>query len=804
MQCSGCSEEVPPGELRCSNCGIEVAEEPNGAASHNEEEAGAASSETSTEQPPRPNVEMKDSQIRDLYNIFLQHFADSGRAEPAELSLLDHLVDLPDHLPTDPGITTFLQDELLSHAESLRADRVLVINCSDPALSRAAVAALLETLSVPHSARKILDFDGLPAAIVPSISQLLTPRVKVESELVVVADAARADRAQSFVDSLFRFGGHFTSRVRMQKAADAGLWLICLTEPERIARSLARNVELPFVCWNISQLEYLLCREFQGSDAELRTKIEQQRAAGGWSSDSGELERQITSLSKAELIDSIAKGGIAAAGNVADEMPDPEHPLHLAVLYTATFYPNLSPNEFRNVVTKLIGRERMLVPEVIHHETKDGTLQPVEMKRERELVQIWRERSDILLRESGLINIREAKRGITFSDVARRDRLRRIFEESYALYVHGRFDAAHENDFLFDSSEQLAKNVVALSIDMARSYPDQYGVEWLCGLVARACDGPSGKPKTANVYQRVFELLRAMLDDTRLEANVAGLLRRLLAEGEHEITFNILKKLRYTPAFDVFHWLRQAVDQGSDEIRTKIYPYLYNELKKPGQTYSLLYALEPWLPQPARDPETYSPSNRMALRLVLEYCMEATIHFNGQYYGAWPSLFPLLAVDADIAPSRFALLVRWLLHPAMAAVFGEEFSGEQLDRLVPSLFAEWTFILLGSPITIDGVAEQARPDGAGPWPASAAFELLLTRIVESTNASQQKARQQSMLAYWENMKRVMVAVPTLLGEGRQRRREFAWKHELIRKLITDFRRIQRDLRQPPVTRHPIA
>jgi hypothetical protein len=802
MQCSGCNEEVTAGESQCPKCGIAVAQESDSADSQPQKEADAAAGDSSTAEPPRVHVEVKDSQFRDLYNIVLQHVADNGKAEPAELSLLDYLSELPDHLPTDPGIRTFLQEELVPHAESLRANRVLVVSCNDPALSRAAVAALLETMSVPGRSRKVLDFDALPAGITPSVSQLLTPSVKVESELVVVADAAGADRAQAFVDSLFSFGGYFTSRVRIQKASDAGVWLICLTEPQQIARILSRNVELPFHCWSISQLDYILRQQFPDSHAELRRTIERQRAAGGWNKDSGDFERQLTSLSKTDLIDAVSRGGVNATATLVDEIPDPEHPLHLAVLYTATFYPNLSPGDFRNVVTKLIEGERMLVPEVVHHETKDGTLQPVEMKRERELAQIWRERSDRMLRECRIITSRDA--GVTFSDTGRRDRLRSVFEESYGLYVQSRFAAAVEKNFLFGSSKQVATNVVALSVGMARNYPDEIGVDWLYELVLRACSGSPGKPGNADVYQRIFELLRAMLDDAKLEANVAGVLRRLLAEGQHEIAFNILKKLRYTPVFDVFHWLRQAADQGSDEIRAKIYPYLFNDLKKPGHVYPLLYALEPWLPQTERDPQTYSPSNRTALRLMLEYCTEATIHFDMQQYGKWPSRFPLLAVDADVAPPHFALLVRWLLHPGMAAVFGQELSGEQLDRLVPSLLAEWAFILLGCPNTADDTTAAPRSEGSESWSASAAFELLLKRIVEGTSVPQQRARQQRMLTYWENVRRALTGIALLAGDGRQRRRELGWKREVLRKLITDFRRIQRELRPPPVLHHATA
>ena len=795
MQCS-CSQEITGDEPNCPICGMAVPytdtplEEPSDGAGEGDENTPHRNSRTARFTGVRAkSVVAPTGDNNTVFVEFNETINSTGAAEP---SLLGCISNLTTFAPNDAATSSFLSTELRERASVLRENRFIVISCSEPSLARAAAAALIGELTVDPEQRKLLNFERLSAGMEPSIYQLAPPSLILDDEddeMVVLADAMGSDRAQSFVDSLFSRADYVSGSDVSTSLSTAKLTLICLTDPDQLQGQAAASS----VCWNLSYARFLLQQRFPKGYEELEAKIESQRKKGGWSSDAADFHKQLASLdTTAALVDAIAEGGInkVAAAVAPERYPHPEQPLQMAVLYTATFYPNLSPREFEGVLVALLGKQKQLVPETIQQKTKDGTFVPVELKRERELVQLWRERSDALLRECRLITAKDTKRAITFSDLGRRDVLRQHFEEEYGLYVQNQFCAAYDHGLLFDLSEQIARDVVANTVEMARNYPDHFGVEWLYEVVTTACADcpPDDARREAWTYERIADLLQPMVRETELESNVTGVLRRLQASAQHEFAFEIVRKLRFAPNFDAFHWLRQVLDQSSEEVRARAYRYLYNELKQPGRFYALLQTIEPWLPAADRDPKTYAPSQLAALRLVLEYCLETTMKFDARHYGAWPSRFPIVAVDAANAEERLGMIVRWLLHPGLTAAFGDQFAPEHLHRLIPALISEWTFILL---------APQAVAVGAGSaaFGPAAALNVLVAKLIETSNASNPRELQKAMLAYWEEMKHFLAVAPATMGaEGRTRRGEFTWKRELVRKLVIQFRLMQRELR----------
>ncbi|HJQ38358.1 MAG TPA: hypothetical protein VKB93_14570 [Thermoanaerobaculia bacterium] len=734
---------------------------------------------------PNQKIDANNSNFRDFNNIVTTVHVRGGEFS-ADLSLVEYVTELPAPPLTDPSAAAFLQNELRAQLDCLQRDRMILVSCSDPGLSRAAVWALVELLNVSQAGRKMLNFDRLPAGAVPSIYQLTSKRILAESDAVVVVDAARSDRAQAFVDSMHRMDGNWSNLDRTKSLQDAGLWLICAIDPERMATSVSNVGKLPVECWSISYLRFHLRSRFPQTYGAYETTITRQRADGGWASDAADFHEQIKKLSDQELIEAIGRQGIATSS--PNEGIATTQPLQLPVLYTATFYPNLSPHEFSELIVTFLGKQTTRVTETIHQKGKGGVLEAVELKRDRPLVDLWREDSDAVLRECHLVTTRGPKRSIGFADPGRRDQMRRYFEESYGIYVHKQFAAAYENNLLFEGSELLAQNVIALTIDMSTSFGEQFDVDWLMSVVVRACSSlPEDDPVRSNrTYQRIVDLLRPMLGDANLASNVTRLLRKLLDGAHHRFVFEILKKLRFVPGLDVFLWLRQVVDQGTDEVRWSAYSYLYNELNQPGRTYPLLYTLKSWLP-PADRQEPYSASQQMAFQLAFDYCLVTTREFDRRHSGEWPSRFPLFAVDAKNASEPLGLIVQWLFHPGLASVVAADMPPEELDRLFATLFAEWMFILVGAPA--DEVRIFARSETAGialPVLAEGIMEILISKLVEVT--ASQPQRQGTMTEYWELMKQYYldcVADPN--PEMRRRVREFAWKRELVRKIITRFR-----------------
>lgn len=740
-------------------------------------------------------VDAANAKIGNFNNHVHNHFnsAADGRHR---LSLVEFLADLPDLPPSDRDMAEFVREEVSPWLGLLRTERMLIINCGDPNLSRAAVTVLIEQLDIPPQRRKVLNFERLPDSHSPSISQLMTGSLDSKGDVVIVADAAGVERAQPFVDSLFRAEGNWTKSDRTKALKDAGICLICETEPERIPRTAST---VAIARWDVSYLRFLLRRRFPDTYLDLERNITQQREHGGWSSIPADFYKQISALSNAELLDAVARGGAATGLNDGDELLQADHPLHLAAMYTATFYPNLSPNEFNQVLTKLLGQQTTLVTETATQKLKDGSLQQIERKQTRKLVDLWRERSDAILRESGLITGRDGKRSITFADVNRREWLRNHFQQFYGVYLHQQFSAVHQHNLLFDGSEQMAQDVIALTVEAARNYPDEFDGEWLSDIVIRACGRAENdtRPST-KTYQRIVDLLRTFLDDSDLTRHVSVFFARMLDKGEHHFTLGILKKLRFAPGFDVFYWLRQLLERGPEDVRDAVDEYLGREIRQTGQAYTLLQVLASWLPLPDLDPNEYQPKHKIALFRIADYCAEVTFTFDRRLAGSWPSRFPLLAVDANTAEQNFDLIVRALVHPGTTAAIQTIFTrlDVEADRLLALLFAEWVWVLRAPSSAGDG--KETEPTSIATLSRDGAFDLLVRKIVEATSAPETRARQQPMLDYWDELRHYLTIAPTMTAGDRANRHEFAWKRDAIRALIARFREVQRALR--PATR----
>jgi hypothetical protein len=756
----------------------------------------AAADPTAQSSGPNMSAKTKNSEMRDYNriegkgNIIAEQLqlvvinppeTKSGRdkgASSQERTLLDFVADLPEPRLSDPTSAAFGEHELRDYANALEADRILLLSCSDVSLSRAAVGALIDSIGITGKERqRFLNLGAIPASFTPDVHQLFEGASNPNADDVVLVVEALAERARPFVDSLVNdsvFGRDFIR----ESLGTHRLLVVCLVDVQRF---VTRVQDLPFEHWAISSIEYLLRPYFPDRYAELAAKITSQRNGGRWSRAETDFDRQLSALLKSDgLLAAIEMGGpISATDHTAPLADGDQSPVHLAVLYTATFYPDLAPMEFARVLTTLLGDEQTTIAEKVPQKASDGTMKVEEMHREKPLVKIWEERSDAILRECRLITIRESNRSVVFADGGRRDQLRVRFEEDYGVYVETRFVRAWKKGLIFDVSDRIAADVIRLSIDMAATNPDQFGRDWLLENLEQLCNG---KSDSVAALRRFAELFRSMLAESRLDTLVPAVLERLLQARRHQHALELVKNLRFAPRFDDLYWLKQLIDRSDETVRATTYIYLYNEVRRRG--ISVFRELARWLPLPDRVPLTYSPSNAAALRLMLQYCLETTERFGSDQYGLRPTRFPLLVTDAASAPDNFALLVQFLLHPGIKAVVNDAWPDADVLAL---LVSRWVFILFG----YGPMAEAATDD---PFPPEAALRVLVEQLIEGTRERELRPLRQSMLESWEGMSDVFALAPGLLGaEGRSRRQEFAAKRALVKKLITEFRRSQRDL-----------
>lgn len=699
-------------------------------------------------------------------------------------TLFDHLEELASPQTTGASSDSFEDSELSTALQTLETERLLLIVCSDRDVARRAVDTLLPR--VKTTTRRILSFNGLPPDLTVDVHGL-TRRTARKSELLVLVDAYEGDRAQMFVDSLFAegaFGKHSICiglrRVRVRVA--------CIANEDNLAGRITR---LEFGHWVVSSARLLLRRHFPKTSAVLEARIAEQRRAGNWPRAPIDFRKQLEDLIRAgELEQVIEKGGPLAVTTVAapqEQAPiaDGENALSIAVLYTATFYPNLSPTEFASVVELVVGEKRTLVPETVQQKTKDGTFKMVELKREKRIAEIWNERTDSVLRDCRLITSHEAGRVITFADVGRRDLLRRHLDERYGAYVQRQFLMAWEKGLLFEKSTRIAAAVVSLTVDMALIDPEQFDREWLAERIVHFCED-GREPQF--VLRRASDLLRTMLRHPPLDTLVNGVVQRLLQQGKHTYALAVVKALRLAPEFDELYWLQQILDRGTAEIRGDVLIYLFNELRRAdiGIHRHVAALAEKWLPARDRAPDTYSHSNSAALLTVFAYCFEVTDGFDANLYGAWPSRFPIFAADRATAAGQFAALFRCLFHPGLITVLGEAWEPVELAHELALLISRWVFILYG-------VSDQAADaeDDTYDFTRDDALAVLVQQLLAVTKGNDGRVKR-ALTDVWELAKEIYLRAPSQYGEeGRRRRHEFGRMRRLVHDLITEFRRQQR-------------
>jgi len=729
----------------------------------------------------RPTGSSADDGRRVLNRISLKVKSVYTSPVQKEKQLLDCLADLPGLQLDDPTSADFPEPELLTKVDVLRGERLLLITCIDNDLLFSAGCAVVEFLKIPRQHQKLLHFGRVMGVDSPDVHKLLTRRINPDGEAVVVVDASD-DRAEPFVTSLFRETPSGLRLIR-DEMGTRKLFLICLMGPEAVLHRVART-GTALASWAVSHFQYVLRRSFPEDHAELAQKIEEQKSHWRWSSDEGEFHRQITSLLAAKRLREVVEQGGASAPQEPQNVP--EDPLHLAILYTTTFYPSLSPLDFSRVLTVVVGDQKVLVPETVNQKTRDGTFKPVQLQRQCRVVDVWLKAGDQALHECGVITSGGEKRSVVFADVGRRDPLRKHLNEHYGLYVQSRFTAAYEQGLLFEPSEQIARDLILLTIEMMGSYPGQLGVDWIISVISRASLNQG--------WERLTDLFRAVLREPDLSGVIEQAIDRLFDDARHSEILQLTQRLRFVPGFDFFPVAQRLINEGAEEIRNGATLLVHREIRQGGRAYPALRTLASWLPDPAMPVERYPKSAIAALRIAFVYILEATDGFDSIENGRWPSSFPLFAVTAESASGDLTLLVRLLLHPDLDRLVGDLLQFQvHAARYLPALIAEWTFFLFGDPSVIHGSAQDGEECGDDLLSPRRVWELLLESTFEATAGDREM--QKHLLAEWEGLRTALAVLPSRseLHRGRAVRVEYAWKRDLVRRLIGEFRRLQRRL-----------
>lgn len=753
------------------------------------------------------NWNTQGQNVQQTYNFF-------GDSRPGETwsggAAVESLIHITAALSSKHRDTPdFESDELGRYASQLRTERVLLLSCADEKVALGAAYALLDEagLDEDNGCRRSLDFESDAQAKFEQSVHLLSRRTSDERPLTAVVVEGYSNGSKQFRDWLTRVNHLAAQGIRGGLSASRFV-LICIFDAayvERGERALrAEGRGLNFACWKIPFLRPLLKHHFPERHAELETRLLRQRAEGKWKRDETKFCQEVREYVEADRLPEEIEA------REQGDAPAPDLPplrggkaVEDALLYTAACLPDLTLSEFDEVVGLLLEGKTTTVTVKSVRTNKDGEQETFDAEIQKPLAELWAESPDEYLDLCRLVAVAPdcATTAVNFSDGKLRDDVKRMLMTKQRIYTLRQFQAVEARGLLFHPSPRVSGGMMGLCIEMALTHPDVVGRDWLYEMVT-TIGGDGGPPPAlphglarpeAYAYERVAQLIRQMLEEPRLEETVTSFLRQLMDAGKHETLLELMRGLQFAPKINEFGYIKRVLDEGREAAREAARRLLYGYVKK-GDLYSLMKALEHWLPKSDQPPEAYAPSALAALRLVAEYCMEASGSFDPADYGAWPSKHPLFAFeDAAAASDGLGRLFRWLLSPAMQRVFEEVGLTAEADfdyrptSFVGGFVAEWSFVLQGFDRAA-GAGMNAVPGAR--LTAAAVYDIMLEQLVKATDREQRN----ELLLYWEEVRDFLGSIidkrgylEYLLDPDEQK--AVRWKRGLLRGLLKRFREL---------------
>lgn len=765
----------------------------------------------------------------EIQYVNLYQAKETQQKDEEEKTLLEFTTVLPSREIAPPA---FIADAVSGFLQKLKEERLLLISSPDEDLTISAALAVIDKLGFAnHDQKRLLTFDRtLNEQQIPNIYHLRNTGAD-DTEIVVLVDAA-TERAKPFLDSIY-----YSSKMSLAALRDDlkrnNLYLLCLVEPAKSqtdgpATESARSqvYDSRFSYWSIPFLPYLLQLNYPEQHQELERSIVAQRERGWWKADDNEFYYEVRNY--------IARQELLAAVQAREVSPPPPPPNRVfqgdasvkdLVVYVATFFPNLTPHEFTQIVDLLLSNHdaenKQSIPDATN-EKQAGD----EGAAERLLRKTWRESPDTLLKECHLVTkpIKDSK-GISFTNYKLSENLKEYLENEYCLYLEGKFQRLCALGLLFSPSARIGSAVINQTLEMMLSYSEYYGGRWLAEIVnsfeqtlipgneALRSNSPvwgflpAATPGIVRrqVYQRVTELVQFMLYDEaagrerkeeerqRLRELAEELFEQLIMTKNYAALLELIKRLKFAPGFDQFKWLKQLLDRGDPDIRQQVTFYLYGLLNKMDtRIYEVLRSLKSWLPPDDRQPQSYSVSAKLALQLLPSYCLHSASRFNEKNFGYWHGQYPLFTFqDIISADTNLKLLTKWLFHVGVENIFRDGRRTNEIGNQINILLTGWFFLLLGRGEMPADPHYRDRFESLQLLDGPTVGQVLLQRIVEDAVPS----RLQALVSHWESTNRRMLLE---LSEYpyTNRREELTWKRNLIVELLGKLRQLRPEIRSP--------
>lgn len=717
-------------------------------------------------------------QKAEVLNLYMEAQEKIKGEKPEEVKFEDPTLSLP-HKPSNlPEFKA--NEEVTFNLHKLITERILLISCFDEDILLASAYALVERPEMVQYEKRMLVFEGINQDRTDlNLETLIRNKIEKRQKQIIIINVT----SKLFLDSLFA-GQLFAEDIKTRlKKYDT--FLLCLVESKLFKETLKKRSEgLKFCHWEIAFLAHLLLQKYSSEQAKsLEAWILELRGFGlwgeynsdkdfydyvssylredneqffdrvkNWYTESKELDRN-TFLNKVKAIK-------------PSQVFDYKNKIISTVLYVATFFPELTLPQFNKLVLTLLQglkarRERKQVEEM--NEGKRRIIRSIE---EKELVDLWKEKTDTIFNKCYL----RARGGnnsiIEFNLPYLRTELISYLKQNYPNFLYQQFEKINASGLFFQpqASPGIIRGIIDLTVSMVLSDSENYGCDWLLRTVSNIKSQirvdlaiQTGGPieELANLlarveedrlrrqfYSRLSDLIREMLNHSELDGIVRTFFEKLIESHHHdaalEIVLEISKRLKDTPQFDTSYWMKRLIDQGQENIKLKTYFALLENTKQAG--FRIFEALTPtmnWLPETEREIGRYSPSNFYALQLLLDYCTQSVLSYKSENFGIWPPVYPLfgsLITDENLASERVSLFVKWLFHPGMKHLLHRNFDDEDvlLHAILADLIEAWMLILKGY--------DDASTQKDGEFISN----LLIQQIVENTD----RKRQRLLLQRW--------------------------------------------------------
>ena len=365
---------------------------------------------------------------------------------------------------------------------------------------------------------------------------------------------------------------------------------------------------------------------------------------------------------------------------------DSEDIIVKTVLFVASFYPNLTANDFNHLVTKWLRDEPDALDENSIGNSEENVLTKIS------LVEIWNSKSHIFVKTCGLTQERDrlGKRVINFTAENFSEIVRKKLDSTFFNFVSEKVLDIFYSLLIFHPSENIGTQSIRNLSDYIREFEEQF-LDWLLHIfskleskenedeqmrelkkeVLRRLDisekNNSGETEEIGekyfYYNRLASLFRNMLKDASLKSIINRVFDNLLRNECYKSVLILIKRLDNARNFNRSKWLRQLFNKADVSTQKETKDYLFKRCINTNISEAF-DELEGWLPKESATFDEYSEINKAALEVLIRYFSYQTGSFDEKLYGLEPSEFPLFNFEnVSSANTELDKLTMYLVSP---------------------------------------------------------------------------------------------------------------------------------------------